>query len=351
VYGPRVALIGVGNCACSLMQAVAGGANGPGLVHPVLGGYHLTDINIVAAFDIDARKVGLSFAEALFASPNCTTRYVDVQADIPVSCGVLADGIGEALADLVPVAEGADETTVDDLVQALKGAGVDIVVNLLPVGSTHATRTYALAALRAGAAFVNANPERIARDPEWRERFNAAGLPLLGDDLKSQLGATTVHRALLELCRMKGARILRTYQLNVGGNTDFLNMTESRRSASKRESKITALQPSIEPSVPVDAGPSGHVSSLRDHKVAHIQIDGELLLGMPFSLQLRLEVEDSPNAAGVLVDAIRLARIALDRGHSGAVADVCGFLFKSPPEPGDDRDTEARLNNFLAATS
>ena len=344
----RVAIIGVGNVACSLAQAIssASESDGVGVVHPVLGGYRIDDIEIVAAFDVDRRKVGLPLAEALFTAPNCTTRYTDVTARIPVTCGTLADGVGSTLRDVVDISPEAETVSVDDVACVLKLANVSVVVNFLPVGSYQATRDYAEAALRAGAAFVNCIPETIARDADWQERFAAARLPLLGDDIKSQLGATAVHRALLDLCRAKAARVVRTYQLNVGGNTDFQNMTDPARSASKRTSKIASLAAITDPGVPVDAGPSGYVSSIGDNKVAYIHIDGELLLGMPFSMDLRLQVEDSPNAAGVALDAIRAARVALDRGRAGTVPEACGLLFKAPPRQSGDREAADEFAAF-----
>ncbi|NUQ99479.1 MAG: inositol-3-phosphate synthase [Streptomyces sp.] len=349
----RVAIIGAGNVACSLVQAIssASESDGVGVVHPVLGGYRIDDIEIAAAFDVDRRKVGLPLAEALFAAPNCTTRYTGIAAQVPVSCGMLADGVSSTLRNIVDISPEAETVSVDDVAQVLKLANVTVVVNLLPVGSHEATRNYAEATLRAGAAFVNCIPESVAGDADWHERFAAARLPLLGDDIKSQLGATAVHRALLDLCRAKAARVVRTYQLNVGGNTDFQNMTDPARAASKRRSKIASLEAITDPGVPVDAGPSGYVSSIEDNKVAHIHIDGELLLGMPFSMDLRLQVEDSPNAAGVAVDAIRAARIALDRGRAGAVPEACGLLFKAPPQQSSDREAADEFAAFAGAAA
>ncbi len=346
----RVAIAGVGNCASSLVQAVTAARlspGGPGVAHPRIGRYGVEDIEFVAAFDVDGRKVGADLADAIGASPNCTTSYLQVPpTGVKVDCGPVADGVGPLTASLVQVAAAARTALFDDVSRVLLAARADVLICYLPVGSAKATAGYAGAAVTVGAAFVNCNPEVIATDPEWQERFARSGVPLLGDDIKSQLGATTLHRMLIDLCSSRGAVIDRTYQLNVGGNTDFLNMRDPERAASKRASKMSALRSRLSEDAEFGAGPSDYVPHLADRKVAHISLEGRSLLGMPFSIEAKLSVEDSPNSAGIAVDALRAAKVAADRGIGGPVHDVCGYLFKTPPRPESDAVADELMTRF-----
>jgi myo-inositol-1-phosphate synthase len=349
----RVAVVGVGNCASSLVQTVAAAQAGTlgdtGVAHPAVGGYHVDALSFVAAFDVDKRKIGYDLSAAILAAPNCTTAYVTLSpSDVMVSPGPLADGVPDHLADIVDVSDEVTEVGVDDVAEVLRHSGAEVVVNYLPTGSRTDTSAYAAAALAAGAAFVNCNPERIGTDRQWQERFAAAGVPLLGDDIRSQLGATRVHRALLELCQNVGAATDRTYQLNFGGNTDFLNMFEPSRAVSKRRSKERAIASLVPAGAQYGAGPAGYVQYLADEKVAYIRIEGRLLLGMPFTIETRLSVEDSPNSAGVVIDAIRAAKTAADRGQSGVIAEPSSYLFKSPPELCNDGLALARFEEYAA---
>jgi len=347
----RVAVAGVGNCASSLVQAAsaaAGTAAGSiGVPRPLFGGYAVGDITFAAAFDVDDRKVGRDLAEAIVSPPNCTSSYVQVPATgVRVRCGPLADGIGPLTRDLVQVAGDAARVSFADVTAALTAAAADVLIAYLPVGSARATAGYAGAALDAGVAFVNCNPERVATDPAWQRKFADAGVPLLGDDIKSQLGATTLHRMLIDLCTSRGAVIDRTYQLNVGGNTDFLNMRDPGRAAAKRASKMSALEARLDADTEFGAGPSDYIKHLSDRKVAYINLEGRSLLGMPFSIEAKLEVEDSPNSAGVAIDAIRAAKTAADRGIGGPVHDACAYLFKIPATPSSDREAEELIDRF-----
>jgi myo-inositol-1-phosphate synthase len=346
----RVAIAGVGNCASSLVQAVTAARlapGGPGVAHPRVGGYEIADIEFVAAFDVDERKAGHDLADAIVAQPNCTTSYLPVPpTGVLVGVGPVEDGVGPLTASLVRVADAARTACFDDVSQTLLAARADVLICYLPVGSAKATAGYAGAALTAGTAFVNCNPELVATDPEWQERFAERGVPLLGDDIKSQLGATTLHRMLIDLCASRGAVIDRTYQLNVGGNTDFLNMRDPERAASKRASKMSALRSRLGEDAEFGAGPSDYVPHLADRKVAHISLEGRSLLGMPFSIEAKLTVEDSPNSAGIAVDAVRAAKVAADRGIKGPVHDVCGYLFKTPPQPTSDAVADELMSRF-----
>jgi myo-inositol-1-phosphate synthase len=265
-----------------------------------------------------------------------------------VSAGPVEDGVPHHLSEVVEVADEARAATVAGVAGILRRAQADVVVNYLPTGSWAATKAYAQAALDAGAAFVNCNPERVGTDPYWQGKYQVAGVPLLGDDIRSQLGATRVHRALLELCRSVGAVTDRTYQLNFGGNTDFLNMSEPSRAASKRQSKERAIAGLVPADGQYGAGPAGYIQHLADEKVAYIRVEGHLLLGMPFSIETRLQVEDSPNSAGVVVDAVRAAKTAADRGLAGVIAAACSYLFKSPPELCDDRIALESFERFAS---
>jgi len=348
----RVAIAGVGNCASSLVQAVTAARTapgGPGVTHPVIGGYGVADIEFVAAFDVDERKLDTDLADAIGAAPNCTSSYLKVPpTGVTVGCGPLADGVGSLTADVVQVSASAETASFEQVSEVLRATRADVLISYMPVGAAKATTGYAGAALAAGVAFVNCNPEVVATDPAWQERFAAAGVPLLGDDIKSQLGATTLHRTLIDLCTSRGAVVDRTYQLNVGGNTDFLNMRDPERASSKRASKMSALRTRLGEGAEFGAGPSDYVPHLSDRKVAYITLEGRSLLGMPFTIEAKLSVEDSPNSAGIAVDAVRAAKVAADRGLGGPVDEVCAYLFKAPPRPRDDADADATMTRFCA---
>jgi myo-inositol-1-phosphate synthase len=350
----RVALIGVGNCASALVQGVqhyrdaAPGGFVPGLLHPELGGYRVRDIVFSAAFDVDARKVGRDLGEAIAQPPNNTVRFAEVpRLGVEVHRGPTADGLGRYLSELVPEAAARPA----DVVAVLRETATDVVVNFLPVGAEAATRWYAARALEAGCAFVNCIPVFIASDLAWRGRFEAAGLPLVGDDVKSQVGATIVHRALTRLFMDRGVQLERTSQLNVGGNTDFYNMLERERLASKKTSKTNAVRSQLDHPLPADAvhiGPSDHVPWLADRKWAHIRLEGRGFGDQPVTIELKLEVWDSPNSAGVVIDAVRCARLARDRGLKGALLAPSAYFMKSPPEPWPDDVARQRLEAFIA---
>lgn len=347
----RVAIAGVGNCACSLVQAPLlykeGAAQQPGLAHALLGPYAVSDIEFVAAFEVDDRKVGLDLSEAIFAAPNCTSAYVDVAATgVTVERGPLLDGLPAHIAAETPLSD--DDPA--DVVAILRDCAADVLVCELPGGSPDATAFYAGAALEAGTAFINCNPERIANDPRWVERFAAAGVPLLGDDIKSQLGTTVLHRTLLELIERRGLTVDRSYQLNFGGNTDFLNMRDRRRFDSKQNSKLGAISASVsKQDAAIALVPPEYIDFLNDQKIAYIRIEATGFLGMKTSLELRLNVEDSPNSSGVVVDAIRLAKIAAERGIGGLVEGVGSAFFKNPPDGVAEAEAGGIVDNFVAS--
>jgi myo-inositol-1-phosphate synthase len=317
-------------------------------MHVELGGYHVGDVAFSAAFDIAAGKVGRDLAEAVYAAPNNTCRFAEVPATgVTVQRGPTLDGLGRYVAHRVALSA---EPEVD-VVRALRDSGTEIVVNYLPVGSEQATRFYARAALEAGCAFVNCMPVFIASDAAWQQRFAARGLPIIGDDIKSQVGATIVHRMLAQLFRERGVRLDRTYQLNFGGNTDFENMLERERLESKKISKTNAVMSQLE--VPLAAGdahvgPSDHVPWLQDRKFAYIRMEGTGFGDVPLSCELKLEVWDSPNSAGVVIDAVRCARLALDRGLAGPLLGPSSWFMKSPPEQYPDSIARARTESFIA---
>ncbi len=350
----RVAIIGVGNCASSLVQGLQFYREAPedqevpGLMHPVLGGYHIGEIDVVAAFDIDRDKVGLDLAEAIYAGPNNTIRFADVpKAGVSVSRGMTHDGIGEYLAELIHKAPGP----TDDVVGILREREVDVVINFLPVGSEEATKWYVEQVLQAGCAFINCIPVFIASAPYWEKRFRDAGLPIVGDDIKSQVGATILHRQLARLLTDRGIRIDRSYQLNFGGNTDFLNMLERKRLRSKKISKTQSVQSQLDtPLEPenIHIGPSDYVPWLEDRKWAYIRVEGTTFGNVPHNIELKLEVWDSPNSAGVVVDAIRCARVALDRGIAGALAGPCAYFMKSPPQQYHDEEARRLVIEFAS---
>jgi len=353
----RVALAGVGNCANSLVQGVtfyadaAADAVIPGLMHNRLGPYAVGDIEFVAAFDVDALKVGTDLAEAIWASQNSTFRFAEVPpTGVTVQRGPTLDGLGEFYRELIT----ESDAPAVDIAQALRDSGADVLVAYLPVGSELATKHYAQAALDAGVAFVNALPVFIASDPEWAVRFTAAGIPIVGDDVKSQLGATITHRVLARLFEERGLVLDRTYQLNVGGNMDFKNMLERSRLASKKVSKTQSVTSNVEAELharDVHIGPSDHVPWLDDRKLAFVRLEGHGFGNAPTSLEYKLEVWDSPNSAGVVIDAIRAAKVALDAGLGGPVEAASAYLMKSPPVQLPDPIARARFDEWISANS
>ncbi|MDX1659859.1 MAG: inositol-3-phosphate synthase [Nitriliruptorales bacterium] len=333
----NVAIVGVGNCASSLVQGVTYYADAPadeqipGLMHPVLGDYHIRDVNFVAAFDVDAKKVGRDLSEAIVAQPNNTIQFAEVApTGVTVLRGPTLDGLGHYYHEVIE--EAPDEAV--DVAATLREADADVVVCYLPVGSDEAAKHYAEAALEAGCAFVNALPVFIASDEEWADRFREAGLPIVGDDIKSQVGATITHRVLTKLFEDRGVKMDHTYQLNFGGNMDFMNMLERERLTSKKISKTQSVTSQLSHDLPKDdihIGPSDHVPWLTDRKWAYIRMEGRAFGDVPLNVELKLEVWDSPNSAGVIIDAIRVAKIALDRGHAGPVYSGSSYFMKSPP--------------------
>ena len=339
----RVAIVGVGNCASSLAQGVEyykdadAGSRVPGLMHVQFGPYHVRDVEFSAAFDVDAKKVGHDLSEAIVASENNTIKICDLPpTGVIVQRGPTLDGLGEFYREII--AE-SDEVPVD-VTAVLKETGTDVLVSYLPVGSEQADRFYAQCALDAGVAFVNALPVFIASDPEWARKFTDAGIPIVGDDIKSQVGATITHRVLAKLFEDRGVELLRTYQLNFGGNMDFMNMLERSRLQSKKISKTQAVTSQIPHEMEraaVHIGPSDHVPWLNDRKMAYVRLEGKGFGDVPLNLEYKLEVWDSPNSAGVIIDAVRAAKIAKDRGIGGPILSASSYFMKSPPEQyGDD---------------
>ena len=349
----RVAIIGVGNCASALVQGTRyyrqAPDNGfiPGLMRPRLGGYHVGDIEFSAAFDVDVNKVGTDLAEAIGAAPNNTVRFAEVpRLGVPVQRGMTHDGLGHYLSQVISKAPG----TTADIAGILRETRTDVVVNFLPVGSEMATKWYVEQVLDAGCGFVNCIPVFIAREGYWRRRFEERGLPIVGDDVKSQVGATIVHRVLTRLFMDRGVRLDRTSQLNVGGNMDFYNMLERQRLQSKKISKTDAVRSQLAHDLPDDAihiGPSDYVPWLADRKWAHIRLEGSGFGDQPINVELKLEVWDSPNSAGVVIDAIRCCKIAMDRGIKGTLLAPSAYLMKSPPEQWADDDAHDRLERFI----
>jgi myo-inositol-1-phosphate synthase len=349
----RVAIIGVGNCANSLLQGVEYYQDAPddqfvpGLMHVNLGGYHVRDVEFTAAFDVVKGKVGVDLADAIWAHPNNTIKFADVpKTGITVSRGMTHDGIGKYLSEVVEKAPG--ET--DDFVQILRDTKTDVVVNYLPVGSEAATKWYAEQILEAGCAMVNCMPVFIAREAYWQRRFEQAGVPIIGDDIKSQVGATITHRVLTSLFRERGVHLDKTMQLNVGGNSDFLNMLERERLESKKISKTNAVTSMLDYDLGADnvhVGPSDYVPWLTDRKWAHIRIEGKSFGGVPLNMELKLEVWDSPNSAGIVIDAVRLAKLALNNGISGALEGPSSYLMKSPPKQIVDDEAVELVETFI----
>jgi myo-inositol-1-phosphate synthase len=358
----RIAIVGVGNCASSLVQGIAYYARreareATGLMHFEIGGFRPGDLEVVAAFDVDARKVGRDVSEAIFAPPNCTQVFQsDVpKAGAPVRMGRVLDGVsphmseyGEGRSFVVADALEADQAEV---VRVLREAGAEVLLNYLPVGSERATRFYMECALEARCAVVNCIPVFIASDPAWAQRFEAAGLPIVGDDIKAQLGATITHRTLTDLFRRRGVTLDRTYQLNTGGNTDFLNMLNRARLASKKESKTEAVQSVAAERLSdenIHVGPSDYVPWQNDNKVCFLRMEGRLFGDVPMHLELRLSVEDSPNSAGVSIDAVRCAKLALERGIGGVLHGPSSFFMKHPPRQVTDEQACAEVEAFIA---
>jgi myo-inositol-1-phosphate synthase len=358
----NVALVGVGNCASSLVQGVSHyreGANDlTGLMHEEIGGYRPADLRFVAAWDIDARKVGKDVAEAIFAKPNSTAIFCpEVKpTGAKVRMGAILDGVAEHMLDYPDpdrtfMLADAPEATREEVVATLREAEVDVMMNYLPVGSQAATEFYAECALEAGVAFVNNMPVFIASDETWAERFRQAGVPMVGDDIKAQVGATIVHRVLTDLFKKRGVKLDRTYQLNTGGNTDFLNMANRSRLKSKKISKTEAVQAVAAERLAdanVHIGPSDYVPWQNDNKVAFIRMEGQLFGGVPMNLELRLSVEDSPNSAGVAIDMVRCAKLARDRGLAGPVEPASAFFCKHPIKQMTDDQAYAALEAFIA---
>ncbi|MEZ5101388.1 MAG: inositol-3-phosphate synthase [Thermoleophilia bacterium] len=349
----RVAIIGVGNCANSLVQGIhyyrdaADDQFVPGLMHVNLGGYHIRDIEFTAAFDVVKGKVGVDLAEAMWAHPNDTIKFADVpKTGVNVYRGMTHDGIGKYLSQVVEKAPGP----TDDIVGILKETKTDVVVNYLPVGSEQATKWYAEQILAAGCAMVNCMPVFIAREPYWNKRFQDAGVPIIGDDIKSQVGATITHRVLTSLFRERGVHLDKTMQLNVGGNSDFLNMLERDRLESKKISKTNAVTSMLDYDIGatnVHVGPSDYVPWLTDRKWAYIRMEGSSFGDVPLNVELKLEVWDSPNSAGIVIDAVRLAKLALNNGVAGSLEGPSAYLMKSPPKQIQDDEAHDAVEQFI----
>jgi myo-inositol-1-phosphate synthase len=349
----RIAIVGVGNCASSLVQGLEyyRGADPsdrvPGLMHVELGGYHVRDVELVAAFDVDAKKVGKDVAEAIFTEPNNTIRFADVPpTGVSVLRGRTLDGLGAYYRDTIVESDQPEA----DVVQVLRDSRADVLICYLPVGSEQAARYYAQCAIDAGVGFVNCLPVFIASDPEWARKFSEAGVPIVGDDIKSQLGATISHRVLTKLFEDRGVKIDRTYQLNFGGNMDFMNMLERERLTSKKVSKTQSVQSQMATPLPKDRihiGPSDHVPWLEDRKWAYIRLEGRNFGDVPLTAELKLEVWDSPNSAGIVIDALRCAKLALDRGIGGPVIGASAYFMKSPPVQFTDERAHEMVEEFI----
>ncbi len=349
----RVAIVGAGNCASSLVQGVSFYADAdpstdvPGLMHVDIGGLHVRDIEFVAAFDVDANKVGKDLSEALVTPPNNTMRFCEVpHLGVTVQRGPTLDGLGRYYRETIT--ESAEEPV--DVVAALRAAKAEVLVSYLPVGSEQAARFYADCAIKAGVGLVNCMPVFIASMPEWADRFKAAGVPIIGDDIKSQVGSTILHRSLAKLFEDRGVKIERTYQLNFGGNMDFMNMLERERLESKKISKTQAVTSNMTGELPkesVHVGPSDHVPWLEDRKWAHIRIEGRAFGDVPLMMEMKLEVWDSPNSAGIVIDAVRIAKLALDRGIGGPLIGPAAYFMKSPPVQYPDDVARQMVETFI----
>jgi myo-inositol-1-phosphate synthase len=352
----RIAIVGLGNCASSLVQGLEyyreadPAADVPGLMHVELGGYHNRDVRIVAAFDVDAKKVGRDVAEAIFTEPNNTIRFSDVApTGITVQRGRTLDGLGTYYREIITE---SDEPEAD-VVDVLRETGADVMISYLPVGSEQADRFYAQCAIDAGVGFVNALPVFIASDPTWAKKFGDAGVPIVGDDIKSQVGATITHRILAKLFEDRGVKLDRTYQLNFGGNMDFMNMLERERLVSKKISKTQSVQSQLDVPLPkgdIHIGPSDHVPWLEDRKWAMIRLEGRNFGDVPLTIEMKLEVWDSPNSAGVIIDALRCAKIAKDRGIGGPIIGPSAYFMKSPPVQFTDEMAREMVEQFIAGT-
>jgi myo-inositol-1-phosphate synthase len=352
----RVAIVGVGNCASSLVQGLeyykdaTDDARVPGLMHVRFGDYHVSDIEVVAAFDVDAKKVGCDVADAIFASENNTIKFAEVAPlGVTVQRGPTLDGLGEYYRQIITE---SDESAAD-VVAALRAVQADVLVSYLPVGSEEADRFYAQCAIDAKVGFVNALPVFIASDPVWAAKFTEAGVPIVGDDIKSQVGATITHRVLAKLFEDRGVELLRTYQLNFGGNMDFMNMLERTRLQSKKISKtqaVTSQVPHEMEKAAVHIGPSDHVPWLDDRKFAYVRLEGRSFGDVPLNLEYKLEVWDSPNSAGVIIDALRACKIAKDRGIGGPIISASSYFMKSPPEQFGDDVCRDLVEKFIAGT-
>ncbi len=352
----RVAIVGVGNCANSLVQGVTYYKDAaidqeiPGLMHAVVGGYHISSIKFVAAFDVDAKKVGLDLADAIWASENNTIKFSNVApTNVPVMRGVTLDGLGKYYKETIT----ESDTPAVDMVQVLKDEAVDVLICYLPVGSELAAKYYAQCAIDAGCAFVNALPVFIASDPEWEKKFADAGLPIVGDDIKSQVGATITHRIMAKLFQDRGVHLDRTYQLNVGGNMDFKNMLERDRLESKKISKTNSVTSQLDHDMGdknVHIGPSDYIPWLDDRKWAYVRLEGRAFGDVPLNLEYKLEVWDSPNSAGVIIDALRCAKIGLDRKIGGALLSPSSYFMKTPPIQYTDEAAHNKVEDFIAGT-
>ncbi|MGH7687798.1 MAG: inositol-3-phosphate synthase [Candidatus Dormibacteria bacterium] len=350
----RVGIIGVGNCASSFVQGLEyyrhaePGTQIPGLMHVDLGGYHISDIEISAAFDIDVEKVGKDVSEAIFSGQNNTVKFSDVPTlNVPVQRGMTHDGLGKYLKEVITKAPGSTA----DISQILKDTGTDVVVNYLPVGSEEAVRWYAEQVLDAPCAFVNCMPVFIGREDYWQNRFRKVGRPVIGDDIKSQVGATILHRVLTRLFQERGVEIENTYQLNFGGNTDFLNMLERERLVSKKVSKTNSVRSQLDQPLDdkhIHIGPSDYVPWLNDRKWAYIRMEGRSFGDVPLNAELKLEVHDSPNSAGIVIDAVRCAKLGIDRGLSGTLEGPSAYFMKSPPKQFTDAVARQMTEDFIA---
>jgi len=353
----NVAIIGVGNCCSSLVQGVQfykkakDGDFVPGLMHVNLGGYHISDINFVAAFDIDKNKVGKDLSQAIFTEPNNTYKFCDVEPmGVKVERGMTHDGLGKYLSQVIEKAPGHTA----DIVKILKETKTDVVINYLPVGSEEATKWYVEQILEAGCGMINCIPVFIAREKYWQQRFESKGLPIIGDDIKSQVGATIVHRVLTRLFADRGVKLERTYQLNFGGNTDFMNMLERERLESKKISKTNAVTSQLDYKLDPDdihVGPSDFVPWLKDRKYCHIKMEGRTFGDVPLDLELKLEVWDGPNSAGVVIDAIRCIKLALDKGVKGSLNAPSSYFMKSPPIQYHDDEARRMTEDFISSNA
>ncbi|MHA1713764.1 MAG: inositol-3-phosphate synthase [Candidatus Ranarchaeia archaeon] len=350
----RVAIAGLGNCASSLIQGLYYYANVdddaqiPGLMHANFGGYHISDIKIVAAFDVNTKKIGHDVSQAIFASPNSVPKFSEVPVmGVNVEPAPILDGVAEHMRQAFNCYD-PKEISPCNIVDSLKKADADILVNYLPVGSKEATIMYAQAAIDSGTAFVNCIPEFIVSDPGWQQKFMNANLPCAGDDVKSQVGATILHRAIVSLFKDRGVHVTRTYQLNIGGNTDFENMRYESRLATKRISKTQAVKSLVDYDLPTRIGPSDFVEFLGDNKICYIRLEGEAFARFPIHLDVKLSVEDSPNSAGVVIDVIRATKLALDRHIAGPLTSISSYSFKHPPEMIPDDDAKKRVEDFIA---